>query len=56
MPSFSCGILYSTTFCRAICLAFHSHISYIEHLECSVLVVWREGHTRSHSEHGSQAS
>ena len=23
--------------------------------ECSVLVVWRRGHTRSHSEHGSQA-
>ena len=28
----------------------------LEHFECSVLVVWREGHTRSHSEHGSQAS
>ena len=30
-------------------------VFYVLNIECSVLVVWREGYTRSHSEHGSQA-
>ena len=50
MSSLSCGILYST-----IVDDFDNYQNAysFRHLECSVLVVWRRGYTRSHSELGS---
>jgi hypothetical protein len=56
MSSLSCGTLCSTMVFVRTFLNTYVRIRIYRHFECSVLVVWREGHTRSHSEHGSQAS
>lgn len=54
MSSFLCGILYAT-----LCVIRLQYLC-IFFLSCRknarmTLVIYRKGHTRSHSEHGSQA-